>query len=455
MAPTPNTTTPTRSAAIKCPMLTYPGYDADDDQYYCVYESWAYGIFAIVGILLIMVPLVALICCIVRLRSRNRKRRMRRLKSTVSSNNYATSSEQPLIPDETSHQNAAYGTIENFSPRRSPMTDSISERRSESHDDVSVVSSKASLMPNYDQASLDLKNSKAANVFSTSYNYPEPSDRSEGLSNAGNPVNPYMSSNVIAANSVPTRNKAKSPIYAVPEEESPKNKEASPPTEQGPVYSVLENPNELSHSRTEMNDSPVDNSNVVVSADCTKKPNVEVLDDDSANLLDTETPSSEPLYNILEPTKTNISTKTDSTKEDNQHPSSQNHVYQSLLDNKDHNSGDNSKCNEGSESPKEPRYMPVVFPKKRDNSSNGDENKSDMQAVMDSNPTLPPRSKDRSKSRADYQEILLDAIQSYPIDERNGCFVLRDSISSPGSKALTVYNKNTDSQQEFYNFKVY
>lgn len=85
---TPNSTSP----PIKCPIMTHSGYDVDNDEYFCEYESWAYGIFAVVGILFVMVPLVSLICCIVRMKAR--RKYSGGLRSRVSIDSYATSSEQ-------------------------------------------------------------------------------------------------------------------------------------------------------------------------------------------------------------------------------------------------------------------------------------------------------------------------------------------------------------------------
>jgi len=51
---------------IECAGLTYLEYCGDDDIYRCEYSAWAFGLFAILGVVAILVPVVLIINCGVR-----------------------------------------------------------------------------------------------------------------------------------------------------------------------------------------------------------------------------------------------------------------------------------------------------------------------------------------------------------------------------------------------------
>jgi hypothetical protein len=55
----------TTSITFACPVLTSLQYDQDYDVWECLYEEWAYGLFAIVLALVALVPIISiLLCCI-------------------------------------------------------------------------------------------------------------------------------------------------------------------------------------------------------------------------------------------------------------------------------------------------------------------------------------------------------------------------------------------------------
>lgn len=269
-----------------------------------------------------------------------------------------------------------------------PTIDSISERRSESHDNISVVSSRTSLMPNYDQASLDFRNTKATSNFQNTYDLPEPIHKPEALLFSGNnTVSPYMTSNVIANPAIASRNMPNSPIYAVPEETA----EKSPPATRSPEYAVLENPNtsDSTDSRTEPNkthklNKPTTSENMnenLVGDVLSDSHNVNKGDNVSTkaidtNLLDTEVPKDEPVYHVLEPTK--IDNITEESKENTQNATPHDHVYVNLVNSKGnkpdnesngpsvaHKDEDNESCNDINDSKSQQSDVPYQHSKER------------------------------------------------------------------------------------------
>lgn len=277
--------------------------------------------------------------------------------------------------------------------------DSITELRSESHDNISVVSSRTSLMPNYDQASLDLRNSKAGNTFQNSYDCPEPVDRSAPCPpSSANTVSPYMSSNVISYPTI-SRSKTNSPIYIVPEEATPK---VSPLATNEPEYAVLENPSEFSSdteekkadkSKTCHNDEKPSHNLAADSGDnenmldrSTKCEDVKLQNATSdLDLLIDEAPNDEPVYNILEPTKPSHAPESDSTAEGKQIQQDDTYKKPRNEKQKDISFIDEAESTEDNETTDGPRYMPLVFPKENS---------------IEETESTQPLTKERTKSRA-------------------------------------------------------
>lgn len=239
-----------------------------------------------------------------------------------------------------------------------PTNDSYSERRSKSQDSISVASSRASLMPNYDQASLDIRNLKATNNFQSTYNPPGPINRPEGLSSSSNTASPLLTSNLLAPAS---RSKTNSPIYAVPEESSPKTSQE---------YAVLEQPESMHNKSEAKGSNSRDMSNIVDRGD----------DDDmkkvTASLLDSKIPNNEPVYDVLEPTKIeNVSQDSAGNAKENIAPEN---MYASL---------ENTRGTQADPHDEEPRYMSLVNQNSRDNTDklvdNSDQSSNDQQKEKD------------------------------------------------------------------------
>lgn len=57
----------TTSVNIECAGLTYLEYCEDDNIYRCEYSDWAFGLFAMLGVVALLVPIVTIIHCGIKL----------------------------------------------------------------------------------------------------------------------------------------------------------------------------------------------------------------------------------------------------------------------------------------------------------------------------------------------------------------------------------------------------
>ncbi|EDO40798.1 predicted protein [Nematostella vectensis] len=520
----------TANSSIDCPkFLTYSGYSESDDRYFCDFTDWAYGIFALLGLLAIMAPVLLIICCIVR---RKNNKRLRRL--TSSDHSDYMSSTLPYQPLKQDNRQAKYnyGAVEHSERTESPplsRTNSPIENSAEpsltKQDSTSIASSKASMFPNFDEASLCTRNAVASRPRAPTPNQSQRGPEKRAVNKECKSPTPYLvtdfstnvDSNLMSpdplANTDVSFKPAKKftkdqqnvlpsevPIYAQledPEErqpmlqpqpqtggepiynvlekpkqttggepiynvlEKPKQTTGGEPiynvlenpqqaTEKEPIYNVLENPQQATEEEPIYNvlEDPFD----VPQPHCDK----ESLNDESSQPSDEKnlskpeseqcsseeesTAPNEPFYQTLEPPVPESPEKVlDPTQSSKQSFQKDDLLLEDNPKEDLNPEGYSSQTNIPTK-PEEGVYMPLIPPKTRKLSTD------------DSKPLPQPRK--RFESRADYEELLSAHVQALPINERNGQYILRDSVTSPGSKVLTMYCKKQDNDKEIYNFKI-
>jgi hypothetical protein len=251
------------------------------------------------------------------------------------------------------------------------------------------------MLPNYDQASLDFRNSTAFNVPKN----PEQTVNQNTKNNAG----PYKSSNVVADSISPSKDvptKPKSPIYAVLEEASPDESNTEghkePPMAAEPVYAVLEPPENNDLIVPENNSENVEsNEQITGNVDEEKKtdpldtiPEVKYATKNQDNICfdsvkptaeglvdaqkDPESISNSPIYNILEPQLPEVPERDESLE----------------IKDKENDTKLSAECTDTPES----TYMPLIPPKERQSPSGKTEDPTDYQL-------LSPKPRERLTSR--------------------------------------------------------
>lgn len=256
-----------------------------------------------------------------------------------------------------------------------PNEESISEApSSQQQDNTTTTSSKASMYPNYDQASLDFRNASALNT-------PRNSTQS-----TKNDFGPYASTKLVTDSVTPTKEmpgKAKSPIYAVLEEPSPKEPVLGS-TEEEKIPSELKSPPNNDNIVAEDNKGNVENNEQrIKDSDNEKKPVVERLDDlytlpgvgyapnkvpharsQELEPSSTESESREgsPIYNVLEPPLPDVPQIEKSPE------SKENEEEKSVDDVHEDDKSDNTKLSAECTDTPEETYTPLLPPRERPSS---------------------------------------------------------------------------------------
>ena len=75
----------TTSITVECTSLTQLEYDIDTDVYRCEFNDWAFGLFAILSVLLILLPIILIIRCWVKWHHKNQTKNFRPSFSTRTS----------------------------------------------------------------------------------------------------------------------------------------------------------------------------------------------------------------------------------------------------------------------------------------------------------------------------------------------------------------------------------
>lgn len=264
------------------------------------------------------------------------------------------------------------------------------------------------MCPNYDQASLDFRNASALNAPRNSEVLARNSSQ-----NSKNDVSPYASTKLLTDSISPSKDvprKAKSPIYAVLEEPSPKEpslgntEQRIPPELKSPVNNV----NIVPEGNKE---NVKNNEQLPEDTDEETKPVVERLDDlytlpevsyapnkepnGSPQELDLSTTDSEsressPIYNVLEPPLPDV-------PQTEKNPEGIETVEEQLVDDdihRDDNSEDTKLSAECTDTPEE-TYTPLLPPRERP-SANAASDGTDSDVYQ---PLLPKR-RERITSRS-------------------------------------------------------
>lgn len=446
---TANGTTP------NCPLLTR-ATDKDDD-IGCVYNNWAYALFALVGIIIVGIPFVAFICYVHRkVKKKQEARRFARTCSTSleSSSPYPY---QPLHTDGGGHSN--YGAMDSSMDAfdhdcvRSPShasTASLSDRLSQQQDTTSVDSSRASLLPNVDDVSLNYRNTLASKTHGSGASQPakKTPGRSSSRSSAAVDQGGHYYDSVDVASIVPK----------LPNPTVPKDLKNAPPkpqrqqmvtdanTTKNPVYDEVEGSDQVQvrvfqppSDGVQVMDAPGEGPESAEQHDILSNP-------DSGD----QNTHGSPVYAVLENHKGDSPTEDVNEEAKSLLPSEQRQSLPS--DNEEQFLASDPLTDMAGESPssenKDLSVLPPTPPKQNrplsDTASSVHRNKG-----FDQSNTRPP-----SKSRADFEEFLLAKVREMPATDRNGTFVIRDSVSSAGSKVLIMYSWKADSNKELYNFKV-
>lgn len=447
-----------------CPPLTVP--TVKDDVLGCAYTNWAYALFAAVALIIVAIPFVAFICYVQR-----RVKNKHRARVLAHSTSYESSGAYPYQPLHGGGQRrlANYGAIDSGTEEqqalRSPShasTASLSDRQSHQKDTTSVASSRASIIPTYDDVSLNQRNAAAnkaeRNGVNQSTGPPRRSSRSSRLSldsqeKSGDQGGQFYDSVDVVTN-IPKLQKQAGP-KDMPPAKPPRLQvlyDANSGTPETHVYDDVEQ-SELEGNKQRNTQPPLNGTSAVdgLSAECEDAEQA-ATDDIRGNDNNMHTES--PEYATLEPLpdaspNDSYPTNNYASKNDQENLLIR-EQKQCLL------SDDKQPTTETEGSPvSQNKYLTVLPPTPPKQNESLDENAGLLQSNEDFDQmSVSPPDKSVPKSRSYFEELLLGKVRNMPANKRNGTFLLRDSVSSAGSKVLTLYCWKPDSNKELYNFKV-
>lgn len=486
------------STTLNCPPLTQPTADG----YACEYTTWAYALFAIVAIIIAGIPFVVFVCYVHR--KVKKKKQEARARGRGYSGSFESSSPYPYQPlnSDASGQNS-YGALDRNTDQslRSPSDAST----------VSLAESRASVVPNYDEVSLNHRNAAANKTPTSGTNRTAgepagqrssksphiPSNNQEKLVDQGGQF--YDSVDVVSdvpkgpkqSSAKPSRQQHghdvyssvnKNPVYDDVERQHSSNATYSSGNK-SPIYDEVEGSDRvdafqaLSVNVPETNAIPENPKSAIPyegtertkGNDDERSPQYAVLEDSRTKYSNEDVNNKEqksqcnskqmqcspkqtcdsPPYAVLENPNGDLPNDRDPDQKQESYFKEQ---EQGLPSDDDQQETDplTAVAVESPPSEKDITVLPPTPPKQNGVPS---ENTGLLESLENSD-QMSPRGKSAAKSRTDYEELLLEKVRTMPAKERNGTFLIRDSNSTPDSKVLTMYAWKVDSSKEVYNFKV-
>ncbi|XP_022798269.1 uncharacterized protein LOC111336426 [Stylophora pistillata] len=424
------------NTTVKCPLLTKPT-DQDDG---CTYNNWAYAIIAIVAFIIVGIPFIAFICCLQK-KIRDRQS-IRRLNERSSPYPY-----QPITSEGSAPP--SYGATDSADECviRSPSHDSVStaslvDKQNQQQDTTSVASSRASMVPAYDDVSLNQR-SAAASRSRHSSNSESTRDGTKNL--IGGSANLRRSSRLssdsqdrfvdqpgqfyesvdVVTNLPRHRDQPKVRNDKQPPKKPPRqlSNEAITPETEDHVYSEVEG---------------------IESSSAFQSPSNEVVYEISPKDHGAVEGGS-PVYAVLEPSP--------EVPDQNEGPESLGEQKPGLM--QDEKATDDEVVDDFSSD----KYVTILPPTPPEQVNEPINEISDLAASGShefDQYSVTPKEEEPSpmKSRSYFEEFLLGKVRALPADKRNGVFLIRDSTSSTGLKVLTLYCWKSDSDKELYHFKI-
>lgn len=460
------------SNATYCPPLSIPNDTRDG----CKYSNWAYALFALVAIIIVGIPFVAFICYVHRKVKKKKEARGRTYSASLeSSSPYPY---QPLHCDASGR--TYYGAMDG-------ATDSHDQSvRSPSHaSTASLADSRASMIPHYDEVSLNHRNAAAKKTPGSGTSHvvtkalgqrtsTSSADSQEKLVDQGGQY--YDSVDVVS-------NAGKGPKQSLPKpKRQPDNNGTNsaisenniyaeiegsdqPPPGYAPLMSALRKSPERSKrdkgdDQTKNDDDEDDNGSpqYAVLEDLSNNFSADDVDNDKQNnqscgeqmrTLPEKTCGS-PLYAVLEAADGDSLTNNSFDKQQQSQLPNEQKQGLPVDDNQQETDPLTAMAIQGSPSEK-CETVPSPTPLNQNGVPSKDTGILESIEVFDQKS---PSGKSPAKSRADYENFLLEKVRAMPANERDGTFLIRDSSSSHGSKVLTMYAWKVNTDKEIYNFKV-
>ncbi|XP_068702724.1 uncharacterized protein [Montipora foliosa] len=447
------------SNATDCPPLLI----TNDTSGGCKYSNWAYALFALVAIIIVGIPFVAFICYVSRKVKKKKEARGRTYSASLeSSSPYPY---QPLHCDASGR--TYYGAMDGASDSHDQSV------RSPSHaSTASLADSRASMIPHYDEVSLNHRNAAAkknpgggtSHIVTKALGQRTSTSSADSQEKLVDQGGQYYDSVDVVSNAGKGPNDtnlaiSENNVYAEIERSD------QPPPGYAPLMSALRKSPERSKrgkgdDQTKNDDDEDDNGSpqYAVLEDLSNNFSADDVDNDKQNNQSCgeqmktvpEKTCDSPLYAVLE--ATNGDSPTNNSFDKQQQSQLLNEQKQGLPvdDNQQETDPLTAMAIQGSPSEK-CETVPFSTPQNQNGVPSED---TGILESIEGFDQKSPSGKSPAKSRTDYENFLLEKVRAMPANERDGTFLIRDSSSSRGSKVLTMYAWKVNTDKEIYNFKV-